>query len=228
MYPKVMNGIEKSKEEIQNEVIKLSGLHPSKIRNIYIYGSRVYGTYTVNSDYDIILIACSLYVNHEMHEGIYNIHITTPDAFEDQLKNHDIHCLECIHAPDEAKILTNIDYTKNFRINIGKLKKMIISQSSWAWSKAQRRIERGNIIGGAKSLFHSLRILKFGMQIVEFGKIVDFSMTNNIWSQLSECNDIEWREYQDKWMPVRKGFIREFKRSEMGNIVTLADAFEKK
>lgn len=206
-----MSGIEKNKEEIQTEVISRTGLPSHKIRNIYLYGSRIYRTHTVNSDYDVIVVACSLYVNCEIKDGTYNIHITTPDSFADQLRQHDIHCLECIFAPEEAQIQNTIDYKKDFSINTGQLKKMILSQSSWAWSKAQRRMEIGNIIGGAKSLFHSLRILKFGIQILKNGKITNFSEANNLWAKINNSDDIEWETYKKRWINLKKSLTKEFR-----------------
>lgn len=230
-----------NKDKIKEDIITITKLHPSKIRNIYLYGSRIYGTYTPSSDYDAIVVACSLYVNHEIFDGQYNLHITTPDVFEDQLEQHDIHNLECIFAPEEAKIQITKDY-KDFKTNTWKLRKMLLSQSAWSWSKAQRRIEKNNIIGGIKSLFHSFRILKFGLQIMEFGRILDFSEANDIWEKLNNCEYLEWYEYQDVWLPIRKEIITKFKRSANGstgierakfsrfgikNLVPLSDAFEK-
>ena len=212
-----MNSIDKNKEILLEEITNISGLESHKIRNIYIYGSRIYKTHTVNSDYDAIVIACSMYLNHEIYDNNYNIHITTPDSFADQLKQHDIHCLECIFAPDNAQIYSKIDYLKDFKFDAGQLKKMILSQSTWAWTKAQKRIEKGNIIGGAKSLFHSLRILNFGLQIMEFGKIVNFSASNETWNILRDCNSFEWNSYQDTWIPVRKGLMKLLKNSGIGN-----------
>jgi len=39
------------------EIIEKSGLPPFKVKNIYLYGSRIYGTYHDDSDYDFIVIA---------------------------------------------------------------------------------------------------------------------------------------------------------------------------
>jgi predicted nucleotidyltransferase len=211
-----MNGIEKSKEDIIQDVLTITGLLPHRVKNIYIFGSRVYGTYTINSDYDIIVLANSMFLNHEIYEHNYNVHVTTPDSFEDQLRQHDIHCLECIFGPSSAQVKIEIDYLPKLQMKTGQLKKMIISQSSWAWTKAQKRIEKGNIIGGAKSLFHSLRILNFGHQIMRFGKIIDFSLANEIWKELRDSEDLEWNQYQQKWMPKRRGMIKEMKNASLG------------
>jgi predicted nucleotidyltransferase len=41
----------------KEEIIKASGIHPARILNIYLFGSRVYGNASDNSDWDVIMIA---------------------------------------------------------------------------------------------------------------------------------------------------------------------------
>ena len=58
------------KEEISDQIIDIIGLSPYKVRNVYLYGSRVYGTADVSSDYDFTVIASSMMVNREFYEGL--------------------------------------------------------------------------------------------------------------------------------------------------------------
>ena len=125
----------------KEEIIDIIDIDKRRVKNIYLYGSRVYGNYSISSDYDILVTACSMIANKEIYEDKYNIHITTPDIFEDRLRKHDIHCLECIYAPIDAKIQIKKDYLIDFEINPCKLKKMLFSQSTAAWHKARRKIE---------------------------------------------------------------------------------------
>jgi len=205
----------------KNEIIEITGLADRKIRNIYMYGSRVYGTYGVDSDYDIMVTACSMLVDKEFYEGEYNIHVTTPDIFEDRLRKHDIHAIECVYAPDFAQIQITKDYREDFVLNPRQLKKMLLSQSSDAWRKAMMRIDDENYVGGEKTLFHSLRILKFGIQIIENGKLTDFSEANYLKEQIdmfSETADFDfsWASYKHAWYPVRKKLQKEFRSLDEG------------
>lgn len=207
-----MNGIDKNKEELYSKVVEISKLETFKIKNIYVFGSRVYGTHTLLSDYDMVVIATSLYANHEIFEDIYNIHVTTPDIFKEQIRQYDMHSVECIFAPHEAQIYSKLDFKSGFSINKDYLKKMVISQSTWAWAKGQKRIERGNILGGCKSLFHSFRIIDFGGQLLQYGEINNFSSSNDIWKNINDCNYLDWESYQNTWMPLRKEWIKAFKK----------------
>ena len=85
-------------------IIEKSKIHPSRIFNIYLFGSVVYGTADKNSDYDVIMIANNSVESTEIRNGLFNIHIYTPDKFMEDLQWHRINNLECIYAPDWAKL----------------------------------------------------------------------------------------------------------------------------
>ena len=48
------------------EVVQKSGLHPSRIHNVYVFGSRIYGTASDKSDYDVLVIANTPYPEKEL------------------------------------------------------------------------------------------------------------------------------------------------------------------
>jgi len=54
-----------------DDVIKHSKIHPSRIFNVYMFGSRVYGTFDQNSDYDIIMVANNSVESTEIRNGLY-------------------------------------------------------------------------------------------------------------------------------------------------------------
>ena len=69
------------------EVIKRSKIHSSRVKNIYVFGSQVYGTTTNNSDWDFIMIANTPNTNQEIHSGDFNIHVMTEYQFLKNLKS---------------------------------------------------------------------------------------------------------------------------------------------
>jgi len=182
------------------EVLELAELNPTKVRNIYVYGSRVYGTNRPDSDTDIMVTACTMDAHKEFNNGKYNVHIVTPDIFEDRLRRHEMQQLECIFAPSKAIIQENVDYRSSFELGRNRLKKMSLSQSAHSWYQAKMRIKDGDIERGAKSLFHSLRILVFAEQILTEGCIVDFSEANMWHEEIMEDDSYEWTDYKIKWL----------------------------
>ncbi len=48
------------------EVLLASGLRPIRVKNVYLFGSRVYGNATLSSDWDVLIIANSPYTEREI------------------------------------------------------------------------------------------------------------------------------------------------------------------
>jgi len=204
------------------EIISASGLHPSRVFCIYIFGSRVYGTSGSNSDWDIIMVANNSVESTELpglKRGLYNIHVYTPKKFKEDLEWHRINNLECIFAPDWAKLKEDIKW--DFKLDSSKLRHAISHISSNSWVKCKKKLEQGDYYIGIKSLFHSIRIPMFGVQIAKFGKIVDFSEANYIWDDLTfkdkpqylrDKSQWTWSELDKKWRPVVNEVLTDFRK----------------
>lgn len=188
-----------------HRIRELMGLHPLKIRNIYVFGSRVYGTNREDSDYDILVTACQMHAHLEIKDDEYNIHIYTPDNFKEKLKQHDIHALECVFAPEWAKLQLKEDYLNQWKYNPEKLQKYIHNQSYSSWGKGKDNIVEGYTEYGLKSIFHSLRMLMFAIQIANEGKIINYSEANDLHKELMALKDedIEWNVFRDKYLPFK-------------------------
>jgi predicted nucleotidyltransferase len=184
------------------DIIKHSGLHPKRVHNIYIFGSRCYSTYSEDSDWDIIMVANNSVESIELKGEKYNIHIYTPDKFKEDLEWHRINNLECIFAPSWAKIQENIKYELD--INFPKLRHATSHISSNSWVKAKKKILQGDYYIGLKSIFHSLRIPMFATQVATTGSIYDFEVANHIWDKLISSTwtwdelDLEFRELKNE------------------------------
>ena len=189
----------------KEEIITASGVHPLKVRNIYLYGSRVYGTAKPESDYDIIMIASHLLAHEEKRATVngvlLNIHIITPDKFTSDLKMPNIMNLECAFAPDWAKLQEKM--TLSYKVEIKRLIKNNLAQSYSSWNGGKRKIREYNIDKGIKSIFHSLRMLMFAAQIAEHGKIVDYSVANDLYSEITDSDEFEWEYFKEKYLPLK-------------------------
>lgn len=185
-----------------DEIREIVDIPHHKIWNSYLYGSRVYGTNRENSDYDVMLVASSLDARKEIKGEKYNIHIITPDLFADDLSNYKMVPLECMFAPDYAKIQEKREFP--FTIDEKKLIKNILIQSNTSWIRAKFKLNENDILRGLKSVFHSLRILYFGRQLIKSGKIVDFSCANDLWNEIENCNEVEWKYFSKKYISKKK------------------------
>jgi predicted nucleotidyltransferase len=194
-----------------DSIIKISGIHPSRVFNVYLFGSRVYGTSDLNSDWDVIMIANNHAESTEIRRGIFNIHVYTPDKFRKDLDWHRINNLECIYAPDWAKLKEAIKFD-DFKIHKNKLRHAISHISSNSWVKCRKKMEVENeYYIGIKSLFHSIRIPMFATQIVEFGKIRDFECANFVWDKLKK-NHLTWGELDREFRPLLNSTMTQFRK----------------
>lgn len=176
-----------------DDIIRSSGLHKSRVHNIYVFGSRVYETHFDDSDWDIIVVANNSVEAIEIKSGDFDIHIYTPKKFQQDLDWHTPKNIECLFAPSWSKLQENIKF--NFTPDIKKLRHATSHVSSSSWVKSKKKLEIGDYHTGIKSLFHSLRIPLFSTQLINTGQI-DFTSANFIWDKLMRV-DGDWCDYSD-------------------------------
>lgn len=192
------------------EVIKRSKIHPSKVKSIFVFGSRVYGTSGYGSDWDFIMVANNSTSNQEVRSGDFNIHIIVPDEFEKLLKDHHPGALESFYAPKEFRLLETQKY--NFNLSIPSLRHSFSHTSSNSWVKCKKKLEQDDYYIGVKSLFHSLRIPMFGIQIAKDGYISDFSCANKIHDILFSRNNWTWEELDENFRNLRNQILSDFRK----------------
>ena len=188
-----------------DEVIEKSGLHPTRIINVYLFGSVIYGTSSDESDYDILIIAKTPYDERELVVDNFNMHILSMDRFLEGLKKHNIRNIECLFSTclkEEIKITLDI--------NIRGLRHSISHITANSYVKSKKKINQGDYHIGIKSLFHSLRIVMFGKQLVKNGSIYNFSEANYIWEDLIS-KIWTWDELDIKYKSLKNKLLSEFR-----------------
>jgi predicted nucleotidyltransferase len=189
------------------EIIKKSGLHPKRVFNIYLYGSQLYGTNGRDSDIDIIIVGNNSVESTEIRNGLYNIHIFTPDKFKSDLDWHRPGNLECIFSEPIQEV---INFESDFKLDRDKLRHSISHVSSNSWVKSKKKLLQNEYKTGIKSIFHSIRIPMFAIQILKFGKIVDYSEANPIWDEIN-TKYWTWDELDDRFRKVRNKVLTDFR-----------------
>lgn len=152
---------------------------------IYPYGSRVYGTAQKKSDYDYIVIT-KIKKNNQYSDTLININFYTPEEHQARLNDHEISALECHFLPQE-QIIFGSNESFDFKLDTTKLRHSLCAKSSNSWVKAKKKltVEKDLDINlGRKSLFHAIRIIEYGIQITETGRIVDYGGSNLIFSEI--------------------------------------------
>jgi predicted nucleotidyltransferase len=168
-----------------------------KILKVYNYGSRVYGCNTENSDYDFIIIVESdkdLY--YTVEKVNCNITVYSESMFIKRIKEHNISVLECIFQ------FKNDPYLEHFNLNKERLRRSISGVSSNSFVKCKKKLAQGDYYIGKKSLFHSLRILGFGIQIALTGRIIDYSAYNHYLEEIMDMDTNDWETYKMIFKPI--------------------------
>lgn len=183
----------------------------NKVIAIVKYGSHVYGTNTYQSDNDYIVIVKDG-TNHDdqyiLHDGDYNVFSET--HFQQLLNDQSIIAIEAFFTPSEKTIGNLNQFT--YAVNKAKLRENISRNASNSFVKCKKKltVETNEERIGVKSLFHSLRMLTFGIQLAETGRITDFSEANHY---LNEINEIgyNWDKLKEKFQPIYNSLSTKFR-----------------
>jgi predicted nucleotidyltransferase len=192
------------------DILKAAKMHKSRAFNIYLFGSRVYGTNSEDSDWDIIIVGNNSVESIEIKHELYNIHVYTPKKFKEDLDWHTPKNLECIFAPDWAKLKEDIKF--ELKIDHSKLRHATSHVSSNSWIKAKKKLLVADEYKiGVKSLFHAIRIPMFSEQIATFGRIADFQCSNWIWSRIIEKEWV-WEDLHKEFRELHKSVLIDFRK----------------
>lgn len=168
------------------EICEKLKLDFSKVLNIYPYGSRVYGTANAESDDDFVVV----FKGSMLPSGAFKDNAISSDdwlvqgvcysrsGFLDALNNYQINALECVFLPEE-KILKNSMEFKLQKLVKKELAKKIITTASSSWHFANLSYRDKYIDSCKKNVYHALRILDFGQQIKDHGRILDYGAMND-------------------------------------------------
>ena len=177
--------------------------------NIYEYGSVVYGCNSINSDKDYIVIS-DIIGDAQISVGNEDFNIYSTKTFQEKLNNNDISALECMFLDKKHILKETIKF--DFEINKENLKESLGKLSSNSYAKCHKKltVEKDlNPYVAKKSLWHAFRIIMFGIQILETGKINDYTCANVLRDRILEMPDNwdnikfvfkpEFNELKTKW-----------------------------
>jgi len=193
------------------QIGQICGISTSDMDAVYAFGSRVYGTYNGKSDYDFIVVSAVARDGETISRGKLNLHLYTPDKFQENLSRHKVVPIECYFAPVIHRLVDRKNF--NIKLDLKKLRSEFSEKSSNSWVKGKKKLEvEHDFYIGKKSIFHSIRILIFGIQLANHGKIVDFSEANGFYTDIVNSNETEWAFFKEKYQPVYNNLASEFRK----------------
>jgi hypothetical protein len=184
---------------------------------MYPFGSMVYDTHLPGSDCDFIVVHDGECTDHISY-GDIDINLYSEDDFRRMLDDNRIDALECMYIPDACIEHITFDVT----INLDKLRRSISAICSNSYVKCKKKLADGEDYIGKKSLFHSLRIADYGIQLARFGKIASFTVPisntlspnydsfSDLWIEIL-CEYTTWEELNDKYKSIANSIRSEFR-----------------
>lgn len=183
-------------------------------------GSAIYGTTTMYSDSDRLYVvpdkykeALSTYEGHiaQAHGTDYDsreldMEFIALSDFQERLNNFDVMAVEAMCAPYWALIHfdRSVCDIKLPKLDPWKVRQSFTAVASNSWAKAHKKLtvkKDYDLYKGQKSLFHSLRILMFAIQLCEVGYLVNYAEANPIWWEIYG-HPMKWVEYKKKYKPL--------------------------
>lgn len=194
------------------------GMDFDEVWNVYPYGSHVYGNATEDSDEDFVVV----FKRSILKSGAFKDNAVSNEdrtvqgsafsrgGFQDAINNYNMTALECVFLPKDMVLKETKDYKIEKYMERDMVKK-VVTQASNSWHIAYRRwimqrkvdelepyldqIKRG--------LWHSLRILTFGLQMKERQEIYDYASANSYKKEIVQDADF----HPDKYEKVRDELI---------------------
>ena len=194
---------------------KISSIFNSKeVLAVYPHGSQVYGTATKNSDFDyIVIVEDSAYTQESFFIDNCDLHIFTKSEWIKKSEENDIDFCECFFLPKSQKIKE--EFVPTFVIDKKKLRANFSRKASNSFVKCKKKLEVKEDFSpyiGKKSLWHSFRILMFGIQILESGEITDYSCANFLYNEIVNSDHIDWTFFKKKYQQLYKHYKSEFRK----------------
>jgi predicted nucleotidyltransferase len=198
--------------ELEVNVCRLHDETPTGT-HIVLYGSWVYGTNTKDSDVDLQVIVPNGYSfepSKLINTRSVDVHVHTFDEFKDALDNHEPYAVESYFTD---KVVKKGNMPK-FELDKAKLRSTFSEKASNSWIKAKKKLivpESRDEWIAKKSLFHSLRILDFGIQLATYKTIANFATMNEVLDQLRGM-PADWEIINAEFKPMYNELSTEFRK----------------
>eukprot|EP01080_Neovahlkampfia_damariscottae_P004703 gene4703-8287_t len=197
-----------------DELLSLIKLDPTEIINLYQYGSRVYGTFHEKSDWDytVIVKGNSYKQKNTLKYQNFDINFYGEKEFEKEISNFSAKALEYLFLPSKFVPIQNVDYAKEFKKDGKKIANSFINSSKDSWTSAETHWNLNKYNKSKKKIFHTIRTLLFGIQILKKDKIYDYEEGNTYYKEIMKDKFKTFEEVKQKYYKVVKNLMAELEK----------------
>jgi hypothetical protein len=200
---------------MENINIDIKGILKQSL-NIYHYGSFVYETFNKSqSDYDYIVIMPDAFNNldkkqFENNNNQYSFY--TKSTWQKKLDNNDVDAMEIYFLPPKCIVKETVYF--HTYIVPEKIRNNFSRVSSNSFVKCKKKLEVKDSFNpriAKKSLWHSLRIVDFGIQILSKGKIENYQNLNYLYDEIVNAKTNDWKYFKEKYQPIYNSLKSQFR-----------------
>jgi len=198
--------------------------------NIYEYGSIVYGTYQEGiSDKDFVVVMPDETISNGEQVSVDNEQYTFHSESEwvKMLADNDVCSVECACLPQKHIVKQTKVFPVKFETS--KIRSQFSAKASNSWVKCKKKLTVKEDFAprvGKKSLWHSLRILMFGIQLLQFGRIERYTCANGYHNDIVNSETDDWNYFHEKYKPVYNKLKSDFRNLEKHSILD-GDKYER-
>jgi hypothetical protein len=213
--------------KVRGEVNKTKILNTllDNVKGIFYRGSIIYGTYEEGvSDIDTLvvvddsmlhLLSTFPYTTFQYELNNVDFQVITETHFMDMIDANDIVAIECLSTNNNEWVEFYEKCRNHFKLDKWKLRQSVsgICSNSWVKCKKKLTVEKDyNLRIAQKSLWHSMRLYMFGIQVAKYGKITDFTEANYLWDEIKNAETPTWdyynSKYKDKFNNLRSELVK--------------------
>jgi len=165
-----------------NTVLGKLKIPAADVLNAYVIGSRLWGTATSQSDFDLVVVAASWPPSkpQTVHNGMFDAKVLSLANFEERLQQHEFEELKCCWLPEAFVLKETVPAVQLLKGGIDrvKLRHIVTERTEKDLAKAAKFIEKDKKYEGGKILLHALRLNVLGTQLAREGRITDYRAIN--------------------------------------------------
>lgn len=156
-----------------DELASIAKVKPEDVSLLCVVGSVVYGVAGPESDVDYLLVSNSAADALILKDDV-DIVVKNTSTFMECIRTGSVFFLEGLFSPPEFSLVK--------KISSPAINKNAVAIS--ALEKSQSDFKKGMATENPKKVFHSLRVLDYGYQIVSQGKIVSFQSVVDLYEEI--------------------------------------------
>lgn len=165
---------------------------------MYVGGSRLFGTNTAHSDWDLLLIMREEGPIREVKTRDVDAMLMGRSTFAARLADHRFKELCALWSPPDCRLLEDPTFrpAEGFKPDPQILLACALEDSKSDWKRVEKYIrqhgDKDSLRRGKKTLCCLLRELALRLQVAEQGEITDYSAGNEAHEELRDMYHVEW------------------------------------